>query len=95
MTKTIQRLFGEDRVPEHGLCRSLGLEVGAKGIFYSTTQKEPPSCNGGSRNFSLLPSNPPTEELGPNEPHDMQPLSRDALMKSLTSIGRIEVGKPC
>ena len=92
--KPYKELFVEDRVPEHGLCRSLGLEVGAKD-FHSTTQKEPPSRNGGSRNFGLLHQDPPAKELGPNEPHDMQPLSQDAPMKSLISIRRIEVGKPC
>ena len=61
--KPYKELFVEDRVPEHGLCRSLGLEVGAKD-FYSTTQKEPPSCNGGSWNFGVLHQAPQPRNWG-------------------------------
>ena len=37
--KPYQELFVEDRVPEHGLCRSLGLEVGAKDFLLDNPER--------------------------------------------------------
>ena len=37
--KPYKELFVEDRVPEHGLCRSLGLEVGAKDFLLDNPER--------------------------------------------------------
>ena len=37
--KPCNGLFVKDRVPEHGLCRSLGLEVGAKDFLLDNTER--------------------------------------------------------
>ena len=37
--KPCNGLFVKDRVPEHGLCRSLGLEVGAKDFLLDNPER--------------------------------------------------------
>ena len=37
--KPYKELLVEDRVPEHGLCRSLGLEVGAKDFLLDNPER--------------------------------------------------------